>query len=91
MNGAIEWTQISSLLVIGGSVVGVWYRLQQQINANRAYHERQHAAYQLHVAENYVTRPGMNEQTERMMRAIDGLDAKIDRMNDRLDKVFQTR
>lgn len=89
MDGTVEWKQLASLLIMGGTVVGVWYRLQSQISANRAHHEKQLAAYQLHVAESYTTKADMSEQTAQIMKAIDNVGIKIDRTNERLDKAFQ--
>jgi hypothetical protein len=42
----------------------------------------------LHVAESFVTKQGLNEQTDRLMRAIEGLGVKIDRTNERMDQAF---
>lgn len=70
MKGAVEWTQLSSLLIMGGTIVGVWYRLQSQISANCAYHEKQLAAYNLHVAEKYTAKANMSEQTAQILKAM---------------------
>ena len=91
MKGAVEWTQLSSLLIMGGMIVGVWYRLQSQISANRAHHEKQLAAYKLHVAETYTTKANMSEQTAQIMKAIDNVVTKIDRVSERLDMAFQVK
>lgn len=46
------------------------------------------AAHKLHVAEVYVTKAGMSEQTERIMRSLEGVGEKIDRTNERLDALM---
>ena len=83
------WFQIVGVLVSIAVVVGgVWWRLQNQITTNLAYAEKELAAYKLHVAESFVTKQGLNEQTDRLMRAIEGLGVKIDRTNERMDQAF---
>lgn len=83
------WFQIVGVLVSIAVVVGgVWWRLQNQITTNLAYAEKELAAYKLHVAETFVTKQGLNEQTDRLMRAIEGLGVKIDRTNERMDQAF---
>lgn len=79
------------MILIGGAVVGIWCRLQCQIGTNRAHHEKQLAAYQLHVPESYTTKADMSEQTVQIMKAIDNEGIKIYRINERLDKVFQAQ
>ena len=70
MKGAVEWTQLSSLLIMGGMIVGVWYRLQSQISANRAHHEKQLAVYKLHVSEPYTIKANMSEQKTQIMKPL---------------------
>lgn len=91
MDGTVEWKQLTSLFVLGAAVVGVWYRLQSQISANHAFHEKQLAAYKLHVAVSYTTKADMSEQTMQIMKAIDNVATKIDRTNERLDIAFQVK
>lgn len=51
--------------------------------------QRDLAAHRLHVAESYVTKAGMQEQTAQIMRSIEAVGDKIDRTNERLDRVFE--
>jgi len=67
---------------MGDMIVGVWYRLQSQIRATRAYYEKQLAAYNLHVAETYAAKANMSEQTAQILKAIDKVASKIDRVNE---------
>lgn len=46
------------------------------------------SAHRLHVAETYVTKAGMTEQTDRIMRSLEGVADKIDRTNERLDSLM---
>lgn len=83
------WFQIGGVLfAIASSILLVWWRLQSQVTTNLALAERELAAYKLHVAETFVTKQGLNEQTDRLMRAIEGLGVKIDRTNERMDQAF---
>lgn len=70
MKGAVEWIQLLSLLFMGGMIVGVWYRLQSQISANRAHHEKQLAASKLHVSELYTIKANMSEQKTQIMKPL---------------------
>ncbi|TIL94665.1 MAG: hypothetical protein E5Y73_11190 [Mesorhizobium sp.] len=47
------------------------------------------AAHKLYVAENYVTKTGLAEQTTQIMKAIDGVADRLDGVNQRLDRVFE--
>ncbi|RWO08243.1 hypothetical protein [Mesorhizobium sp.] len=47
------------------------------------------AAHKLHVAEHYVTKTGLAEQTTQIMKAIDGVADRLDGVNQRLDRVFE--
>ena len=78
MNEAVTWLQIViALISIAGALGGVWWRLQSQVYELK-----------IHVAEYYITKAGMTEQTDRVMNGLDRLDSKIDRTNDRLDQAF---
>ncbi|UGX87141.1 hypothetical protein [Phyllobacterium meliloti] len=44
------------------------------------------AAHKLHTAETFVTKAGMQEQTNQIMRSIEGIGDKIDKVNDRIDR-----
>jgi septal ring factor EnvC (AmiA/AmiB activator) len=54
-----------------------------------------HADFRTHVAEVYVTKAGMQEQTGQMLRAIEGLGNRIDgqmaAVTARLDLLYQNR
>jgi hypothetical protein len=47
------------------------------------------AGHKLHVAERYVTKAGMQEQTSQIMRAIEGVGSRIDGVHERLDRAFE--
>lgn len=47
------------------------------------------AALQLHIAEAYVTKQGMREQTDVMLSAVNGIRDDIKGLNGRIDMIFQ--
>lgn len=49
------------------------------------------AAHQLHVAETYVTKQGMSEQTDRIMTAINDVGKRVDGLGTRLDTFYQNQ
>ncbi|MGV8830361.1 MAG: hypothetical protein ACOH2N_00155 [Devosia sp.] len=72
--------------------------VQRQTDANHkveAIHalclllEKQHSDYRLHVAETYVTKQGMSEQTDRIMKAINDVGNRIDGLGSRLDRFYE--
>ncbi|WP_210384319.1 hypothetical protein [Rhizobium lusitanum] len=44
--------------------------------------------YKTHIAETYVTKAGMQEQTSQLLRALEGIGKRIDGLNDRLDRIY---
>lgn len=49
------------------------------------------ASFKTHVAETYVTKEGMHEQTAEIMQAIRGVGGSVDRLNERIDRVIEQR
>ncbi|OIN06157.1 hypothetical protein BFS86_19835 [Shewanella algae] len=86
--GPITWDQIATLVLVIGALGGLWWRLQSQISTNQASADKKLYEFKIHIAEMYITKAGMTEQTDRMMKAIEGLGAKIDRTNERIDQAF---
>ncbi len=91
MTGSVEWSQITFLIPVVGALVGVWYKLQSQISANKAQQATELAAYKLHVAETYTTKQGMAEQTAQILKAVDSVSSKLDRTNERIDGLLQPK
>lgn len=56
--------------------------------------EKALAAHKLHIAETYVTKAGMQEQTSQIMKAIEGVgnrfDSGIAGLTDRLDRLYES-
>src|SRR5262249_15620894 len=42
-------------------------------------------------AETYVTKAGMQEQTTQIMKAIEGVGNRIDKLHERLDRAFESK
>jgi uncharacterized protein YqeY len=49
------------------------------------------AAHKRHVAETYVTKQRLTEQTAQLMKAIDSVGSKIDHMTGRIDGLVQPK
>ncbi|GAC1042237.1 hypothetical protein thsrh120_22410 [Rhizobium sp. No.120] len=49
-----------------------------------------HADFRTHIAETYVTKAGMQEQTGQLLRAIESIGKRIDGLNDRLDRLYDS-
>lgn len=80
----ITWEVISAVIVVFGVVSGVWWRVEGMIRKNTD----DLAAHRLHVSEKYVTKEGLTEQTNQLIKAIDGVSSKIDHMSGRIDGMF---
>lgn len=87
MTGAELMAVVGFMLMIFGAIGGFWFKLHGGIERNK----EDLADHKLHVAETYVTKAGMSEQTAQIMKAIDGVGVKIDRTNDRLDGMMQPK
>jgi len=82
-----------------GSVAGLWRFLESKIEkatavarvaeADAQTVRLELAAHRLHVAETYVTKAGMTEQTQQIMGAIKAVDAGVGRLNERIDRMIE--
>ena len=83
------WFQVLGVLVSIAVVIGgVWWKLQNQITQNQSIADQRLYEFKIQIAEQYVTKTGLTEQTDRLMREIEGLGIKIDRTNERMDQAF---
>lgn len=78
---------VGFMLMVFGAIGRFWFQLNNGLEKGRA----DLSDYKLHVAETYVTKAGMSEQTAQLMKAIDNVGSKIDRTNDRLDGMMQPK
>lgn len=101
----LTWEIVSAFLVAGGVVAGgfwrIWGLIQEAkkdalLRADAAVALASVArdelmAHRLEVAQTYVTKAGMQEQTAQIMKAIDGVAGKIDHMSGRIDGLMQPK
>lgn len=94
MTGSITWEQITALLVIAGSVSGIWIRLEKRFNAVRDDLEKLrdiHKAdlmtvrenltqFKLDVADRYVRTGYLKDVENRIMKRLDDLISEIHQM-----------
>jgi uncharacterized membrane protein YqgA involved in biofilm formation len=94
-----------ALVTLIGGVLGVWLRIEGRIRAAETaatvkaeagimqaqLSAAQLAEYKLHVAETYVTKNGLREQTEQLMGAIGDVKSSIAGFNARMDRIIEDR
>ncbi|MDO3431206.1 hypothetical protein QWJ46_00765 [Rhizobium sp. CBN3] len=81
-------------MAVFGTLFGIWKYLDGKLMIQRRDTEKVSndlAAHKLHVAESYVTKAGMQEQTSQIMKAIEGVGNRIDGLNERLDRLYETQ
>ena len=83
----ITWEVVAAVITVLGFVSGIWWRVEGMIRKNTD----DLAAHKLHVAETYTTKASLAEQTQQIMRAIESLGDKIDRMDGRIDGVMKAK
>lgn len=86
--------ELTVALGLAGLVSGAFWRmwgLIKDAGGKGETAQRELLDHKLHVAETYVTKAGMSEQTAQIMKAIDNVGAKVDSTNVRLDGFLQPR
>lgn len=94
MTGAELMYVVGFFITVFGSIFGVWRYLDGKLTANRKDTEKvaqDLAAHRLHIAETYVTKAGMHEQTSQIMKAIEGVGSRIDGLGERLDRLYENQ
>jgi hypothetical protein len=105
MTGAELMTVVGFFVLLFGFIFGLWKYVDSKLTgvkqdasivaaaaqATASVARDELSAHKLHVAEVYVTKAGMHEQTQQIMHSIENVGAKIDRTNDRLDRMFDVR
>jgi len=92
MSGPEIMAVVGFFVAVSGALWGVWWRVEGRISAAKDRADKvaeDLAAHRLHIAETYVTKAGLQEQTTQIMRAIEGVGSRIDGMNERLDRAFE--
>jgi hypothetical protein len=94
MTGAEIMAVVGFGMAVFGTLFGIWKYLDGKLVAQRRDNEKvvsDLAAHKLHVAETYVTKAGMHEQTSQIMKAIEGVGNRIDGLNERLDRLYENQ
>lgn len=81
----ITWEVVAAVLAVLSFVGGVWWRVEGMIRRNTD----DLATHRLHVAETYVTKAGLTEQTAQIMAAINGVSGKLDHLTGRIDALYK--
>ncbi len=98
MTGAELMAVVTFFITICGVLFVAWWRIENRINATKkeALHvanktRDDFVAYQLHVAEHYVTKVSMQEQTRQVMGAIQTVGTRIDSLIERVDRFYENK
>lgn len=107
MTGAEIMAVAGFFILLFGFIFGLWKYVDAKLmgvkqdaaivassaQATASLAREELSAHRLHVAEHYVTKAGMQEQTAQIMKAIDSfgerLDVGLSGVNQRLDRVFE--
>lgn len=75
------------VLAIAGAVGGAYWRFSSVV----AGVKDELAQHRLHCSEVFATKAGIESQTMQIMKAIEGVAARIDSLNDRLDRLYESK
>lgn len=92
-------------LTVSGALWAIWWKIDAQVKAGKvdamvradaahalaALARQEISDLRLHAAETFATKSGMQQQTEQMLRAIEGVASRIDGLNERLDNILLQR
>ena len=96
---------VGVFILVSGTLWGIWWKIDGAIQRAKsdALQAAQLAAmkadvlasslaeHRLHVAEVYVSKQGLREQTEQIMAAIKGVSDTLAHVTERLDRVIEGR
>lgn len=96
---------VGFFILVSGTLWGIWWKIDGAIQRSKqdALQAAQLAAakadilasslaeHRLHVAEVYVSKQGLREQTEQIMAAIKGVSDTLAHVTERLDRVIEGR
>ncbi|TIL38510.1 hypothetical protein [Mesorhizobium sp.] len=103
MSGTELMAVVGFFILLFGFIFGLWKYVDAKLmgvkqdaavvasaaQATASLAREELGAHKLHVAEHYVTKAGLAEQTTQIMKAIDGVADRLDGVNQRLDRVFE--
>lgn len=81
-------------LAVFGAITGAFWRMWGLIKEEGKKGDKalvDLAEFKLRVAETYVTRAGMQEQTSQIMKAIESVAYRIDGLTERIDNIMASR
>lgn len=87
MTGAEIMGAVGFFVMLLGALGGIYWRFNDAIGKVRD----DLADHKLHVAERYVSKEGLREQTAQLMEAIGGVKAAVDGMTMRIDRVVENQ
>lgn len=79
----LDLDALIKVFAILGVVLGVWWRLQDQITRNSAMHQKELAEFKILVAEKYASHDAMKEALGPLVKELHGLRERLDRLIDR--------
>lgn len=92
MGGAPITTELVLFFItVAGVIGGVWWRVEARIEAAKAMAAQataELAEYKTHVAETYITKEGLREQTAQVMSGLNELKASITGVHNRIDSIL---
>lgn len=84
--------EVGVALAIFAALSGVFWKMYDMIQKAGEKGEkaqRDLAEHKVEVATLYVTKQGMQEQTQALLKAIEGIGSRIDAMSVRIDRIFE--
>ncbi|UXT48819.1 hypothetical protein FY136_06010 [Agrobacterium tumefaciens] len=96
---------VGGFITVFGFIFGLWKYVDAKIGAAKAeaagaaaaaqalasLAREELAAHRLHVAETYVSKSGLGEQTEQIMGAIGAVKDAVDKMTMRVDRIVENQ
>lgn len=94
-------TALGVLAGLFAAVFGFWKYLDHKFtaaatqiaaaNASATLASAEVSTLRIHVAETYVTKAGMSEQTQQIMKAIESIGSRIDTIGNRIDGLYASK
>lgn len=90
MNEFLTPADIMFGLAVFTALAGLWFRIEVKIDKAKQRAEDAEkllAAYKTHVAETYVTKDGLREQFQQVLRGVDDLKLQVGHVANRVDSL----
>lgn len=85
---AITTELVIFFIAVFGAIAGIWWRVEARIDGAKQAAllvAAEFAQYQTRVAETYITKQGLREQTEQVMGGISEIKTQVSHLNERID------